>query len=99
MQLSLEACHNELQQFRNNVAFHSRAEIGGHFKVGMKVRDDDVYLDLQSAISDFKRLMESLIAEEPEAIRELRDKLQEMGVAHLPAFSNLPGKEPHIATP
>ncbi len=89
VQLSLEAVHNELQQFRNNVASHSRAEIEAHLKARRKLRDDDVFLDLQSAISDFKRLMESLIAEEPQAIPELAVELRRMGVEHHPAFANL----------
>ncbi|HEV2194011.1 MAG TPA: hypothetical protein VGR55_00375 [Candidatus Acidoferrum sp.] len=93
VQVSLEACHDELQQFRNNVAFHSRAEIEAHFKARMKLRDDDVFLDLQSAISDFHRLMQTIIAEEMTAIPELPDELQKMGVAHHPAFSNVQRKK------
>lgn len=99
VQTSLEACHDELQQFRNNVAFHLRAEIEAHIKARMKLREDDVFLDLQSAISDFRRLMESLIAEELQAIPELPGELQKMRVAHHPAFANLPGKKSQAATP
>ena len=98
VQLSLEACHSELQQFRSNVAFHSRADIKAIFKARMKLREDDVFLDLQSAIIDFSRLMESLIAEEHEAIPELSEELQKGGVAHHPAFS-ASGKTSRPASP
>ena len=31
-QAPLEACHDDFQQFRNNVAFHSRAAIEAHIR-------------------------------------------------------------------
>jgi hypothetical protein len=85
-QTSLEACHSELQQFRNNVAFHARSEIAAQIQARMKLRDDDVYLDVVSAISDFLRLMEALKSEEQKAIPELQSLLEQMHVSHLPAF-------------
>jgi hypothetical protein len=89
-QLSLEACHDELQQFRNNVAFHSRAVIDAHRQARMKLRDDDVFLDVVSAINGFRASMERLTGEELEAIPELPGVLQQMQVSHLPAFKRVP---------
>jgi hypothetical protein len=89
-QSSLEVCHDELQQFRNNVAFHSRAEIKAHLQARMRLRDDEVFLDLNSAIPDFLNLMERLTGEELEAIPELPGVLQQMHVSHLPAFKQVP---------
>jgi hypothetical protein len=86
----LEACHDEIQQFRNNVAFHSRAVIEAHRQARMKLRDDDVFLDLVSAINGFRDLMERLTGEELEAIPELPGVLQQMNVTHLPAFKQVP---------
>jgi len=40
-----------------------------------------------------RRALTSLISEEPEAIPELRDRLREMAVAHLPSFANLSRKK------
>lgn len=88
-QSALEACHDELQEFRNNVAFHSRAEVEAHVKARTKLRGDDVFLDLTSGISDFLHLMERLEGEELEAIPELPDLLEQMRVSHLPAFKRV----------
>ena len=33
VQMECEACHGVLQQFRNNVAFHSRSNLDAHIKV------------------------------------------------------------------
>ena len=63
-QISLEAVHGELQQFRNNVAFHARAEIAAQIAARTKLREEDTYLDLISAINDFRTLMKTLRAEE-----------------------------------
>ncbi len=86
------ACHNELQQFRSNVAFHVRSEIAAQIQARMKLRDADFYLDLVSAINDFQHLMETLIKDEVQMIPELLEILEKMHVAHLPAFSNLSRK-------
>jgi hypothetical protein len=92
-QLSLGACTAELQQFRNNVAFHARSEISAHIQARMKLRDEDVYLDLVSAINDFQRLMEVLKSEELDFIPELPKVLEQMHVSHLPVFSRKLTKE------
>ena len=92
-QISLEAVHEELQQFRNNVAFHARAEIAAQIAARMKLRDEDIYLDLISAINDFRALMETLRAEELTAIPELPKVLEQLGVNHHPAFAP-PSSEP-----
>jgi len=89
-QISLEVCHGGLQQFRNNVAFHSRSEIEAHIQARMRLRNDDVFLDLTSAVSDFLHLMERLTAEELEAIPELPSTMEQMHVSHLPAFKEVP---------
>jgi hypothetical protein len=88
-QTSLQACHDALQQFRNNVAFHSRSEIAAHIQARMRLRDGDVFLDLNSAISDFLQIMERLTQEELEAIPELPEILEQMRVSHLPAFKQV----------
>src|SRR6266403_1679886 len=89
-QLSLEACHDVLQQFRNNVAFHSRSEIAAHIQARMRLRDEDVFLALNSAISDFLHIMERLTQEELEALPELAETLERMRVSHHPAFKQVP---------
>jgi hypothetical protein len=63
-QLSLGGVHEELQQFRNNVAFHARADVAAHIAARMKLRDDTAYLCLISAIHDFQALMKTLRTEE-----------------------------------
>ena len=88
-QASLDACSDELQQFRSNVAFHANARIAAHFQARIKLRGLDVQLDIQPAVSDFKRLMETLKAEELDTIPELPGVLAEMCVNH-PAFSRRP---------
>jgi hypothetical protein len=47
----------ELQQFRNNVAFHARSKISAQISARMNFIDEDTYLDLVSAIHDFQNLM------------------------------------------
>jgi hypothetical protein len=89
VQQECEACHGALQQFRNNVAFHSRAEVAAQIKARQALRGEDMFLDLESARIDFQRLMTDLIAEELSAIPELPGKLVEFGVSHHPAFANV----------
>src|SRR5207253_306085 len=86
-QQSLEACHPELQQFRNNVAFHARSEIAAHIKARMGLRGTDAFLDFCSAVNDFQRLMKLVESEELAGIPELPGVLKQLGVIHLPAFS------------
>jgi hypothetical protein len=92
-QQSLEACHPELQQFRNNVAFHARSEIASHIKARMGLRGTDAFLDFCSAVSDFRRLMNAVESEELDSIPELPNILRQMGVAHLPAFARSLSRE------
>jgi hypothetical protein len=89
-QLSLEAVHEKLQQFRNNVAFHARANVAAQISARMNLRDEDTYLDLVSAIHDFQNLMRILIAEEPAAIPELPQVLVQLRVNLHPAFAAPP---------
>jgi hypothetical protein len=86
-QVSLEAVHDKLQQFRNNVAFHARSKVSDHIAARMNLKDENTYLDLVSAIHDFQGLMTTLRAEELTAIPELPKVLQELGVNLHPAFS------------
>jgi len=86
-QLSLGAVHEELQQFRNNVAFHARASVAAHIAARMKLRDETTYLYLVSAIHDFQNLMKTLRAEEPTSIPELAKVLRELGISRHPAFA------------
>ena len=53
-QVSLGGVHEELQQFRNTVAFHARAKVAAHIAARMKLRDETTYLCLMSAIHDFQ---------------------------------------------
>jgi hypothetical protein len=89
VQLECEACHRVLQQFRNNVAFHNRALVPVQIKARQALRQEDTFLDLESARRDFHRLMTKLIAEELRAIPELPAKLDELGVSKHPAFANV----------
>ncbi len=89
VQRECEACHGVLQQFRSNVAFHSRAELAAHIKARRALREENTFLDLQSARVGFQRLMTDLIAEELSAIPELPGKLTEFGVSHHPVFANV----------
>lgn len=86
-QISLEAVHEKLQQFRNNVAFHARAKVSAQIQARMNLRDEDTYLDLVSAIHDFQNLMRTLRAEELAAIPELPRVLEQLHVNLHPAFS------------
>jgi hypothetical protein len=89
VQLECEACHGVLQQFRNNVAFHSRSKLAAHVKARRALMEEDTFLDLESARKDFQRLMAELISEELRAIPELPKILTELGISHHPAFANL----------
>ena len=90
-QVSLEAVHEKLQQFRNNVAFHARAKLSAQIAARMSLRDEDTYLDLISAIHDFQNLMRMLRAEELNAIPELPQLLEQLHVNHHPAFAQTAG--------
>ena len=85
-QLSLEAVHEKLQQFRNNVAFHARSKVADQITARINLRDEDTYLDLVSAIHDFQNLMRTLRAEELTAIPELPQALVQLRVNLHPAF-------------
>ncbi len=99
VQMECEACHDVLHQFRNNVAFHGRAEVAAQIKARHGLRGEDTFLDLQSARQDFCRLMGDLIAEELSAIPELPAKLNQFGVSHHPAFSNVVSGVPAVSGP
>lgn len=86
-QISLEAVHEKLQQFRNNVAFHARAKVAALIAARMNLRNEDTYLDLVSAIHDFQHLMNALKAEELTAIPELPQMLEQLHVNRHPAFA------------
>jgi hypothetical protein len=89
VQAECEVCHGPLQQFRNNVAFHSRSEIAHHIKARQALRQQDTFLDLESARKDFQRLMTDLISKELNAIPELSEVLDQFDVSHHPAFANV----------
>jgi hypothetical protein len=92
VQMGCEACHSILQQFRNNVAFHSRAEVAAHIKSRRALTQQDTFLDLEGARQGFQGLMAKLISEELRAIPELPKILTKLGVSRHPAFANiLPG--------
>jgi hypothetical protein len=86
-QLSLEAVHEKLQQFRNNVAFHARSDVSAQIAARRGLIDEDTYLDLTSAIHDFQGLMKQLRTEELETIPELATVLEQFGINNHPAFS------------
>jgi hypothetical protein len=86
-QLSLEAIHEKLQQFRNNVAFHARGKVAAQITARMNLREEDTYLDLVSAIHDFQNLMKTLREEELSAIPELPKMLEQLRVNLHPAFA------------
>lgn len=89
VQSECESCHRVLQRFRNNVAFHTRAEVAAQLNARRALRHEDTFLDLQSARIDFQRLMEKLISEELVSIPELPEVLSRFGIAHHPAFAKL----------
>ena len=89
VQLECEGCHSALQQFRNNVAFHNRASLRAHFKARQAIREDDMFLSLESARQGLFRLMDDLVAAELTCIPELPNSLADLGVSHHPAFTNL----------
>jgi hypothetical protein len=86
-QSSLEAIYEKLQQFRNTVAFHARSSLSAHIAARRNFVNEDTYLDLTSAISDFQSLMKMLRAEELTAIPELPQTLEQSLVSHHPAFA------------
>jgi hypothetical protein len=92
VQSQCEACHAVLQQFRSNVAFHSRADVSAQIEAHRALIGDDTFPDLQFAREDFFKLMAVLIAEELSAIPELPAKLAEFGISRHPAFANLRAK-------
>lgn len=87
-QASLEAVHEKLQQFRNNVAFHARSKVSAQIATRMNLRNRDTYLDLISAIHDFQHLMKCLRAEELSAMPELPKVLKQLHVNLHPAFAS-----------
>jgi hypothetical protein len=89
VQIECEHCHDVLQQFRSNVAFHGRAEIAVQIKARQAIREEDTFLDLASARAGFHRLMDGLVAEEFRAIPELPAKIAELRVSRHPAFANV----------
>ncbi len=89
-QMSLEAVHDKLQQFRNNVAFHARGKVAAQITARMNLKDEDTYLDLVSAIHDFQNLMNTLRADELTAIPELPKMLEQLHVNLHPAFAPRP---------
>lgn len=89
VQMECEACHSVLHQFRNNVAFHGRAEVAAQIKARQGLRGEDTFLDLESARQDFRQLMIDLIAEELTAIPELPERVTAFGISHHPVFANV----------
>lgn len=89
IQVSCEACHGVLQRFRNNVAFHGRADLAAQIEARKALREQDTFLDLESARQEFLRLMDELVSEELAAIPELPKTLEDFGVPHHPAFANI----------
>jgi len=89
VQSECEACHSTLQQFRNNVAFHSRAELRAQIQARRALQTDDALVDLTFARNDFARLMSDVTSGELIAIPELPTVLTELGVSHHPAFANV----------
>ena len=90
VQMECEVCHPVLREFRNNVAFHSRADVAAQIKARQALRHEDTFLDLESARRDFMRLMKDLIQQELFAIPELPERLAAFDVVHHPAFQNVP---------
>ncbi len=93
VQLECEACHGLLQQFRNNVAFHSRAEVRAQINARRALQGDDARVDLTFARKNLARLMDDLISEDLTAIPELPKVLAGFGLSHHPAFADLPSVE------
>ena len=89
VQLECEACHAALQEFRNNVAFHSRAGIAHHIKARQNLQQMDTHIDLEFARKNFQRLMADVVLEELMAIPQLPKVLSELGISHHPAFANV----------
>jgi len=88
VQVDCEACHEVLQQFRNTVAFHNRAELSAHFKARQALMEEGNWMNLEFARKDFLRLMEDLITQELQFIPELPKVVMGLGLLHHPAFAN-----------
>lgn len=88
-QISMGAVHEELQEFRNNVAFHARANVAAHIAARMKIRDEITNMEMVSAIHDFQALMKRLREEELTTIPELPESLRKLGINLHPAFANI----------
>lgn len=97
VQAACEACHAVLQRFRNNVAFHSRSSLTAQIEARKALRNEDTFLDLESARKGFLRLMDELVSEELSAIPELPRALEELGVSQHPAFANVASKRTDCA--
>jgi hypothetical protein len=93
-QLNLEACREKLQQFRNNVAFHARANASAQIRARMALQEPDFFADFVFAIKSFGRLIDTLKAEELDAIPELPGELQKLRLTRLPTFSKYKKKAP-----
>jgi hypothetical protein len=90
VQQQCEKCHRVLQQFRGNVAFHSRAQIQAQIQARQALRDSATFQALEFARVNVQQLMTDLIAEEFSVIPELPERIAQFGVAHHPAFRNMP---------
>ena len=89
VQVGCEVCHPVLQQFRNTVAFHNRADVTAHIKARRALIAEDASMELAFAKKDFLQLMQELTAEELERVPELPNVITSMGLSHHPAFANV----------
>jgi hypothetical protein len=90
VQSECEECHSVLQQFRNNVAFHSRSKLVAHIEARRAlVKPEDTFLNLESARKDFLRLMDELISDELSAIPELAGTLARLDASHDVALAKI----------
>jgi hypothetical protein len=67
----------------------SRADLAAQIEAHKALRQEDTFLDLESARQEFLRLLDELVAEELKAIPELAKALEDFGVSHHPAFANV----------
>jgi hypothetical protein len=72
VQSECETCHAVLQQFRNNVAFNSRAEVARSNQSTQCVTREDTSLDLESGRKEFLRLMAELISKRRKRFQNCR---------------------------
>ena len=56
VQAVCEACHGVLQRFRNNVAFHSRADLRAQIEARKVLRNEDTFLDREVRPNGFSAL-------------------------------------------